>query len=166
MTTREGHSQLERFATGEYRAVVAAVARITGDRTGAADAVQDAVVTLLENPPRVPVENLAAWITVVATNRARDRQRRRLAEGRALDRLSPIPEAVEGHQIMDADVVAAIESLPLRQRQICILHYVLDESIESIAARLAVSSGAVKTHLFRGRRALAARLAAPEPVAA
>ena len=158
--------QLEHFATGEYRAVVAAVARITGDHADAADAVQDAVVTLLERPPLVPVENLAAWITVVATNRARDRQRRRLAEGRALDRLSPIPEAFDEYKCMDADVVAAIESLPFRQRQICILHYVLDESIDSIAVRLAVSSGAVKTHLFRGRRALAARLAGPEYAAA
>ena len=166
MGTREGKSPLERFATGEYRAVVAAVARITGDHVGAADAVQDAVLALLENPPLRPVDNVAAWITVVATNRARDRQRRRLAEGRALDRLSPIPEVFEGHEFIDPDVVAAIESLPLRQRQICILHYVLDESIESIAARLAVSSGAVKTHLFRGRRALAARLAGLESVAA
>lgn len=166
MGTREGNSQLERFATGEYRAVVAAVARITGDHTGAADAVQDAVVTLLENPPLRPVDNLAAWITVVATNRARDRQRRRLAEGRALDRLSPIHDVFDDYKSMDPDVVAAIESLPLRQRQICILHYLLDESVESIAARLAVSSGAVKTHLFRGRRALAARLAAPESAAA
>ena len=158
--------QLERFATGEYRAVVATVARLTGDSGGAADAVQDAVVALLENPPLRPVDNLAAWITVVATNRARDRQRRRLAEGRALDRLSVIPEVFDDYKSMDRDVVAAIESLPFRQRQICILHYVLDESIESIAARLAVSSGAVKTHLFRGRRALAARLAQPEVAAA
>ena len=158
--------QVEHFATGEYRAVVATVARLTGDSVGAADAVQDAVLALLENPPLRPVDNLAAWITVVATNRARDRQRRRLAEGRALDRLSPIPEVFDDYKSMDRDVVAAIESLPFRQRQICILHYVLDESIESIAARLAVSSGAVKTHLFRGRRALAARLAAVESIAA
>jgi RNA polymerase sigma factor (sigma-70 family) len=164
--TREGNSQLERFATGEYRAVVATVARLTGDHLGAADAVQDAVLALLENPPRTPVDNLAAWITVVATNRARDRQRRRLAEGRALDRLSPIPEVFDAYKSIDRDVVAAIESLPFRQRQICILHYVLDESVESIAVRLAVSSGAVKTHLFRGRRALAARLARLDSIAA
>ena len=159
-------SQLERFATGEYRAVVAAVGRITGDPGGAADAVQDAVLALLDNPPLTPVDNLAAWITVVATNRARDRQRRRLAEVRAIERLRPLSDVAEGHGLMDPDVVAAIESLPLRQRQICILHYVLDESIESIAARLAVSSGAVKTHLFRGRRALAARLAGLDSIAA
>ena len=114
------------------------------------------------SPPRVPIANLAAWITVVAANRSRDRQRRRNAEARALARVG-LPPDVEIPRFFDADLRAAIEALPRRQRQICILHYVLDESVESIAARLAVSTGAVKTHLFRGRRALAARLT---PVAA
>jgi len=156
------HEALHRFATGEYRAVVAAVARITGDQLSAADSVQEAVLALLENPPRRPVDNLAAWITVVAANRSRDRQRRRAAESRALGRVGLSSAALDLTSI-DADLSAAIRALPDRQRQICILHYVLDESIESIAARLGVSPGAVKTHLFRGRRALAARLG---PVAA
>lgn len=156
------HEALQRFATGEYRAVVAAVARITGDQLTAADSVQEAVLALLENPPRRPVDNLAAWITVVAANRSRDRQRRRAAESRALGRVG-LSSAVLDLTSIDADLSAAIRALPDRQRQICILHYVLDESVESIAARLGVSAGAVKTHLFRGRRALAARLA---PVAA
>jgi len=151
---------VERFATGEYSAVVAAVARITGDHLNAADCVQDAVLALLENPR--PVDNLAAWITVVATNRIRDRQRRRAAESRALSRIGISPAAA-GLDSIDVDVRAAIDALPRRQRQICILHYLLDESVESIALRLGVTGGAVKTHLFRGRRALAARLA---PVAA
>jgi RNA polymerase sigma-70 factor (ECF subfamily) len=158
-------SPLQRFAERDYRAVVNAVARITGDPLSAADSVQDAVLALLENPPRLPVDNLAAWITVVATNRTRDRQRRRAAESRALGRVGLLPEVAET-PIFDADIRDAIESLPPRQRQICILHYVLDESVESIALRLGVTAGAVKTHLFRGRRALAARLAAVYPRAA
>ena len=164
MTTREGSSPLERFAADEYRAVVAAVARITGDHRDAADAVHDAVLTLLETPPRLPVDNVAAWITVVAANRARDRQRRRRAESRALSRVGLLAVAPE-MPLIDADVSAAINALPRRQREICILHYLFDESIESIASRLGVTGGAVKTHLFRGRRALAARLA-PVPAAA
>ena len=152
-------SPLQRFAERDYRAVVSAVARITGDHLTAADSVQDAVLALLENPPRRAVDNLAAWITVVATNRTRDRQRRRAAESRALGRVGLLPETHET-TLFDADIRDAIESLPPRQRQICILHYVLDESVESIALRLGVTAGAVKTHLFRGRRALAARLAA------
>ena len=147
---------VQRFAEHDYRAVVSAVARITGDYAHAADSVQDAVLALLEDPR--PVDNLAAWITVVAANRSRDRQRRRAAEQRALGRIGVTALAADLHSI-DEDIRDAINALPLRQRQICILHYVLDESIESIALRLGVTGGAVKTHLFRGRRALAARLA-------
>jgi RNA polymerase sigma factor (sigma-70 family) len=158
------HEAVQRFAAGEYRAVVAAVARITGDHRNAADSVQDAVLALLENPPPLPVDNVAAWVTVVASNRVRDRQRRRAAELRALSRLV-LPEAIDPPDLIDEDLRAAIDSLPRRQRQICILHYVFDESIESIAARLGVSAGAVKTHLFRGRRALALRLMALAQVA-
>ena len=153
---------LQRFAERDYRAVVSAVARITGDHRDAADSVQDALLALLENPR--PVDNVAAWITVVATNRLRDRQRRRAAESRALGRIGLVPDTIE-MQILDADLRAAIEALPRRQRQICILHYVLDESVESIALRLGVTGGAVKTHLFRGRRALAARLSALDAAA-
>ena len=148
-------SPLQQFAERDYRAVVAAVARITGDHVHAADSVQDALLSLLEDPR--PVDNLAAWITVVAANRCRDRQRRRAAEQRALGRVGVTALAADLHSI-DEDIRDAINALPLRQRQICILHYVLDESIESIALRLGVTGGAVKTHLFRGRRALAARL--------
>jgi RNA polymerase sigma-70 factor (ECF subfamily) len=153
---------LQRFVERDYHAVVAAVARITGDPLSAADSVQDALLALLENPPRLPVDNLAAWVTVVATNRTRDRQRRRQAEARALGRVGLLPETFET-TFLDSDIRDAIDALPPRQRQICILHYMLDESVESIALRLGVTAGAVKTHLFRGRRALAARLA---PVAA
>ena len=160
MGNREGESALELFARREYATVVAAVARITGDPHGASDAVQDAVLGFLENPPRHPIDNLAAWLTVVAVNKQRDRRRRTLAEGRALARFGlPAETAVEPHSL-DADMRAAIGALPARQREICVLHYVLDESVDTIAGRLAVSSGSVKTHLFRGRRALAARLVA------
>jgi len=151
---------LDAFARHDYALVVAAVARITGDAGGASDAVQDAVVGFLENPPRHPVDNLAAWLTVVAVNKQRDRRRRSLAEGRALARFGLPAETAVELASLDDDMRAALGALPTRQREICVLHYVLDESVATIAGRLDVSSGAVKTHLFRGRRALAARLVA------
>ena len=156
----EGTSALEGFARSEYALVVAAVGRITGDPVGASDAVQDAIVGFLDSPPRHPVDNLAAWLTVVAVNKQRDRRRRTLAEGRALARVGLQAETVVERASLDADMRAALGALPTRQREICVLHYVLDESVATIAGRLDVSSGAVKTHLFRGRRALAARLVA------
>ena len=87
MDTPEGRSALERFAHRDYAIVVASVARITGDPQGASDAVQDAVVGFLENPPRHPVDNLAAWLTVVAVPLALNASVVLLSGGAASDEL-------------------------------------------------------------------------------
>lgn len=159
-------TQLEVFVSEEYAAVVAAVRLITGDREGAVDSVQDAIVRYLENPPAVPVRNVAAWITVVASNRSRDRFRRQQAERRAIERL----EVVDVHpavdsRVADPQVLDAVRALPLGQRQACILFYFLDLSVAQIAEELDLSVGTVKTQLFRARATLAEALAPSARVA-
>jgi len=150
---------LEQFVETEYPAVVAAVRLITGNRHEADDAVQDALVGYLARPPARQVTNVAAWITVVASNRARDRHRRRAAEQRALARLGPPSEPTSDvSEGPDADVPAALHELPPGQRQVCVLHYLLDQSVAEIAEGLRLSAGTVKTQLHRARTALAARL--------
>lgn len=150
---------LDAFVADEYPRVVAAVGLITGNRQDAADAVQDALVGYLANPPRREIANLAAWITVVASNRARDIRRSRAAESRALARVGVEEGSVEAATAgLDIDVTAALATLPARQRQVSVLHYLLDQSVESIAEGLGVSEGTVKTQLHRARAALAARL--------
>ncbi len=150
---------LEHFVAHEYPKVVAAVGLITGDRQRAADAVQDAILGFLSNPPKHPISNIAAWITVVASNRVRDTYRRQGAEKRALAKLGVIDEGVEDVvETLDIDVKNALLTLPQQQRQVATLHYLLDQSVETIAEGLGVSTGTVKTQLFRARKALAARL--------
>ena len=150
---------LEAFVAGEYPRVVAAVRLITGDYDVAADAVQDAIVGLLASPPKNEPNNYAAYITVVASNKARDALRRRGAEKRAYDKLPPArEEAADVLTGLDLDVAAALRDLPERQREICVMHYLMDHSVEHIADGLGVSTGTVKTQLHRARHALAARL--------
>jgi RNA polymerase sigma-70 factor (sigma-E family) len=55
-------------------------------------------------------------------------------------------------------VVAALRSLPTRQRECLALRYYLDLSEAEIAATLGISSGSVKTHVHRGLAGLADRL--------
>ncbi len=62
-------------------------------------------------------------------------------------------------------LVQALGTLPVRQRQAIVLHYLADLPVEEVAGILAVSGGTVKSLLARGRRALAARLGEPEEVA-
>lgn len=150
---------LDAFLASEYPSVVAAVGLITGNRQDAPDAVQDAIVGLLAKPPKHPVDNVAAWITVVASNRMRDQYRRKAAESRALAKVgeaeSVAPETMTG---LDVDVAAALNELPQKQRQVCVLHYLLDQSVATIADGLGVTEGTIKTQLHRARIALAARL--------
>jgi len=157
--TERTQVDLDHFVATEYPKVVAAVGLITGNRQGAADAVQEAIVGFLAKPPAHPVKNLAAWITVVASNRVRDGYRSAAAQNRALSKLgTPREEIDDPTELLDVDVMAALKLLPMQQRQVCMLHYLLDQSVETIAEGLGVSSGTVKTQLHRARKALAARL--------
>ncbi|HEX4057981.1 MAG TPA: RNA polymerase sigma factor [Galbitalea sp.] len=150
---------LDEFVAQEYPKVVAAVGLITGDRQGAADAVQDALVGYLSSPPAHTVNNLAAWFTVVASNKVRDQQRRSATERRALEKFAPASEELTVElNVLDVDVRSAVMALPPAQRQVCVLHYLLDQSVETIAEGLGVSAGTIKTQLFRARKTLAARL--------
>ncbi|MDT0202753.1 RNA polymerase sigma factor [Nocardioides sp. AE5] len=165
MTTDQVHLDLAHFVEHDYPGVVAAVAAITRNAQQAPDAVQDALVGYLSRPPAREVQNLAAWITVVASNRTRDHHRRRDTEARALSRLAPTQPVVtvtDPANSLHVDLHDALARLPLRQRQVCVLHYLLDQSVETIAEGLQVSSGTVKTQLHRARKSLA-RMLKEEP---
>ncbi len=58
----------------------------------------------------------------------------------------------------DDRVLAALRSLPDRQREVLALRYYLDLSEAEIAATLGISAGSVKTHAHRGLATLAERL--------
>ena len=121
--------------------------------------MQDALLGFIASPPKNPVTNVAAWITVVASNRVRDAYRRHGAEQRALAKLGHVEEGVaDAIEVLDIDVKNALMTLPKQQRQVAALHYLLDQSVETIAEGLGVSEGTVKTQLHRARKALAARL--------
>lgn len=56
----------------------------------------------------------------------------------------------------------SLRRLPPRQRQAVFLFYLCDLSVAQIAAETGTSTGSVKTHLSRGRAALAPHLTAME----
>jgi RNA polymerase sigma-70 factor (ECF subfamily) len=147
------------FVATEYPRVVSAVRMIAGDREAAIDAVQDALVQLLTRQERAWPRNVAAWVTVVASNRARDVHRRDAVGRRVADRMRPAaPEDPLDRVGRDLDVLAALDTLPQRMRQVCVLHYLQDQSVREIAVALGIGTGTVKTQLHRGRIALASRL--------
>jgi len=154
------HFDVAEFVRTEYPRVVSAVRMIAGDRDGAVDAVQEALVQLLTERDREWPRNVAAWVTVVASNRARDVHRRDAVGRRVVDRLRPPALEDPLDRVgRDLDVLAALDTLPRRMRQVCVLHYLQDQSVREIALALGIGVGTVKTQLHRGRIALAAQLA-------
>lgn len=154
------HFDMTEFVLTEYPRVVSAVRMIAGDRDAAVDAVQEALVQLLTDRDRMWPRNVAAWVTVVASNRARDMHRRDAVARRVVDRLRPpAPEDPLEQVGRDLDVLAALETLPRRMRQVCVLHYLQDQSVREIALALDIGTGTVKTQLHRARTALARQLA-------
>ena len=78
----------------------------------------------------------------------------------------PVPEErssaeQDAVQHEEADLLwQAITALPMRQRQVLVLRYYLDQSEAEIADTLEVSRGSVKRHASRGLAALARSLEA------
>ncbi len=62
----------------------------------------------------------------------------------------------------DVDLEHALERLPRRQREVAVLHYLVDLPVAEIATVVGLSTGGVKHALFRARRSLAAALL-PDP---
>jgi RNA polymerase sigma-70 factor (ECF subfamily) len=71
---------------------------------------------------------------------------------------------VPGVSVETLALLQALRTLPVRQRQAIVLHYLEDLPLQEIAQVLAVPTGTVKSLLARGRRSLAARLGEAEEV--
>ncbi|MEU6392805.1 SigE family RNA polymerase sigma factor [Streptomyces sp. NPDC046939] len=145
-----------------------AVGRLTGqlyvmlgDAQEAQDVVQEAFVKAWSRRGRLDREAAPeAWIRTVAWRLAirRFKKLRRseqawLRHGAAPHVGAPDPGSVA--------LVEALKELSPQQRRVVALHYICDLSVEQIAGETGLSTGTVKTHLSRGRTALAARMQDP-----
>jgi len=126
---------------------------VVGDWEVAREIAQDAFVQALRHWRKVQgMQSPAGWVRRVAIRDA-VRSRRRQVRGRLLEveraRLTDQPAS------LSLDVRIALLRLPARQRAAIALHYLDDRPVAEIASLLGCSAGAVKTHLARGRQALA-----------
>lgn len=145
----------------DYARVVGAVALLVGGVDRAEDAVQEALVKAWTTTDEI--RNLPGWVVQVALNEVRGTARRRKAEARAINRLTPTLSAVSDGPAPDRLIVAtALDALPARQRDVAVLFYTLDLPVQQIADALGISAGTVKTSLSRARTALAAALSGPD----
>jgi RNA polymerase sigma factor (sigma-70 family) len=149
----------EGFYRRELRSLVTFAAALAGPAY-ADDIAQEAMLAAYRRWDVVSGFDLpVAWVRKVCANRAVSALRRRASEGRALVRLGARRETPITTDA-DSDIFwAEVRRLPARQAQCIALAYVYDLGVAEIAVTLGISVGSVKTHLFRGRATLAARLA-------
>ncbi len=143
-----------------YRTLVRLASLLVDDVGRCEEIVQDAFVKVWRRPPDLSGEDrLPAYLRSAVLNGARSHLRHRGVERRHLRALASPAEAPDARRPDDhARVLAALRSLPDRQREVLALRYYLDLSEAEIAATLGVSAGSVKTHAHRGLATLAERL--------
>ena len=140
--------------------------RMLGDEFEAQDATQDAFVQAFTHLSSYrPEWRFKTWIMAIASNLCIDRLRRRRIEPTSFaDRPDPEAEFVSREPQPDAAaaeherrevVQRMLVQLPSEDRSMVVMFYWGGMSYEEIAAALRTTVAAVKSRLFRARRALA-----------
>ena len=93
-----------------------------------------------------------AWVVRTALNTGASWWRRRRRELPLADHDVTAPGDLDGG--LDATLLTAIWSLPLRQREVIALRIFLDLDTATIARQLGIEAGTARMHLSRGVRAL------------
>lgn len=120
--------------------------RLVGDRTAAEDVAAEALARTYAHWGRVSgLSYRDGWVLRVATNLAIDAVRRRPPS----PALAAPLDAAEATTIRLA-LVAALQSLPKRQRQAVALRYLSGLREEEVATALGVSASTASTHVRRG----------------
>jgi RNA polymerase sigma-70 factor (sigma-E family) len=135
---------------------------LTGDRATAEDIVQDAFLGLhrhwdeVKDPGRV-----LAYLRTAVVNGSRSRYRRQMVARRLRPEPLAMVQSAEALALAGEDrraLLAAVDALPRRQREVLALKYFLDLGEQEIAAILSISRGAVASTASRALTALARQL--------
>ena len=129
-----------------------------GDMDDAKDICQEVLIKLLTDGRAFPdAGQERAWVVRLAVNQCKNwkksawsRRRAPLEEGLHLSVEAPEPE--------DSSLLALVEALPPKYRQVVYLRYYEDYEVHEIAALLGQSPALVSTHLARARAKLRAQL--------
>jgi RNA polymerase sigma-70 factor (ECF subfamily) len=145
----------DRFSSLVYSVAL----RVLGDTGAAEDVLQDVFMQLWRNPGSFDSSrgSLAAWLTVIARNRAIDSLRRRKPESDIEDVVVSVAPDLAG----DADRARAAEKvrsllggMPVAQRAALEMAYFEGMTHSEIAAKTGEPLGTIKTRIRAGLSAL------------
>ncbi|MBB3101889.1 RNA polymerase sigma factor [Azomonas macrocytogenes] len=127
------------------------------------DVVHDVCVQLLEKSPQQPIAQPFAFLRRVSFNRAIDRSRSDCARNARFKGMAELPDNrshdCDGAMALDFEqqlkaLLAIIEALPARPRQIFLLHRIHGMPQREIADELGISLNMVTQHFSRAMRAI------------
>jgi RNA polymerase sigma-70 factor (sigma-E family) len=141
-----------------YRSLVRLAALLVRDIGTAEEVVQDAFVAMHDGWWRLRDSDKAlSYLRQAVVNKSRSVLRHRVVVDRNAPKPVPdMPSAEHGAIALfeRSAVIAALRTLPSRQREALVLRFYADMSEAQIAETMQISRGAVKSHTARGMHAL------------
>lgn len=139
--------------------VVTLAARLLAWTDGAEDVAQDVFVAVLAKGKHFRAESsLWTWLAALTVNRCRSVRRRRWLQERVLSLVGHSTRAVEVKQLERdehaAQVRAVVADLPAAAREVIVLRYFEELSMEEIAAIVGAKRNTVEARLSRARKQL------------
>ena len=131
-----------------------------GDRTEAEDAAHDAALAAWRHLDQLrEPERFEAWFARILSNACRDRLRARgqVRVIRPVPGVEPrLPAAGDPAEavVLHEALAGALNELPPEQREVVVLRFFFDLTVDQIAARTSVRSGTVKSRLHYALRSL------------
>lgn len=151
---------VQRHSAMAYRVAL----RLTGDHHDAQDVAQEALIAAWENLPGFRAgSSFSTWLYQIVTRRALNKVSRGGA-ARSLELLPDVADpadepAVRAERNLAVDAVTdALCALPFAQRAVVVLHHFEGLSYAEVARVTGSTEPAVRSHLFRARRALGRKL--------
>jgi RNA polymerase sigma-70 factor (sigma-E family) len=126
---------------------------IVWDLQEAEDLVQETFIKVAKRWPKVRrMEHPVAYARRVLVNLALDDKPRRARRRSELTAAQPTPSGHDPSSLIDThdELIAALATLPERQRAVLVLRYFLDLPEAEVAAALQCSLGTVKSTASRG----------------
>jgi RNA polymerase sigma factor (sigma-70 family) len=149
-------SDFDVFFRSVLPAAVRAADRILGSVPGAQDAAGEALARALLSWSRVrAMDNPRGWVLRVTSNVALDMVRRRRGKG-TMPELAVFDEV--DRATLRVALVAALNLLPSRQREVVVLRYVVGMDEREVAQLLGISENSVRTHRSRALDRLRSQL--------
>jgi RNA polymerase sigma-70 factor (ECF subfamily) len=156
---RRERPSFDRFYESQYATVTRLAYSLCGSLAVAEELAQEAFVAAHARWRRISLfDRPDLWVRRVVINRSLSYRRRLASERTALERVSQAPASSNEPELVDDEVWQALRSLSDRQTEVLALVYVEDRPIAEVAQILRLGEETIRTHLKRGRAALATRL--------